>query len=513
MTLEIGLEEPHDEDASTNGMAMSFVEEHTAAFFGESSNIHFTQLLLRAVAAVHRAPPAMPTLMEKELNVRESNIASLPHHLNQPHQITGSSTPTNSSITALPPTEEMDALLDIYFHSAGVVFPFIHEDTMRKTYAECKQNGFARARRTWLGVLNMIFATATSFDRDRAPSAKDRSAKSNVFYKRATGLCGELSKRVISLEVVHYLLLVVIHCQGSQRSVQAWNNQGLLARSAIALGLHSPSAGYAVDPVQEDYRRRTWLVIYCLDKVLSVAFGRPAGIPDELVTVPRPASVTSTAPLEVSHGDVDLPGEFLAVSFRLYRVMSESLSKQYAANVENTAPDLDDMAPLKASGELRKTLRLWAAGLPSYLRLCTPESDMLSENSQVNRLRVILTLRYYNLAILIHKPLLSMTIRQLFLEGSGSGANPPYLAQIAMAEGHECIRSAENTINLVHRVIIADPTTKNNLGMGFFTLYYGQSLPHQHWVLSLILTPGSIYSITCDKRWLGVGASRSGCTG
>jgi len=75
---EIGLEEPRDEDASTNGMAMSFAEEHTAAFFGESSNIYFTRVLLRAVAAVHRASPAMPTLMEKELNVREQRRDSSP---------------------------------------------------------------------------------------------------------------------------------------------------------------------------------------------------------------------------------------------------------------------------------------------------------------------------------------------------------------------------------------------------------------------------------------------------
>ncbi|XHG06571.1 Transcription factor FBD3 [Aspergillus wentii] len=45
-TQATGLEEPQDEDASTNGMAMTFIEEQSSAFFGESSNINFTQLLL-----------------------------------------------------------------------------------------------------------------------------------------------------------------------------------------------------------------------------------------------------------------------------------------------------------------------------------------------------------------------------------------------------------------------------------------------------------------------------------
>ena len=472
-TRAIGLEEPRDEDASTNGMAMTFAEEHTSAFFGESSNINFTQLLLRAVAAVHRATPAIATMIDTELNVGDGNAARISQ--SQPQPIPALSGPSYPSVTALPPTDEMDNLLNKYFDTAGVVFPFIHEETTRNTYAECKRNGFKKARRTWLGTLNMIFATASTLDSDRVASAKERSWKSNVFYQRAIGLCGELSKRVISLEIVHYLLLVVIHCQGTQRSVQAWNNHGLVIRSAMALGLHSTPAKSTIDPVQEEYRQRTWVVIYCLDKVLSAAFGRPAGVPDDQVRMRgSPWERNSTSP-DPSHHTVDIPGEFLAVSYRLYQVMSSSLATQYAANIEDSGPDQDDMASLKASGGLRKRLRVWVASLPSTLQLCAPELDMLSENTQANRLRVILTLRYHNLGVLIHKPLLSATISQIFSKDSVTGGGLQYLTQLAMAEAHECIRSAENTINIVHTIITVDPTSRNNLGVGFFTLYYGKS--------------------------------------
>lgn len=469
-TAAIGLEEPQDEDATTNGMAMTFAEERTSAFFGESSNINFTQLLLRAIAAVHRATPTLATMTDKELTLGESTAASFPK--GQTHSISLSSDP---SITALPSTEEMDHLLDLYFNTAGTVFPFIHEQTMRSTYAECKRNKFTKARRTWLGTLNMIFATATTTDRDRAPSARERSAKSDAFYKRALGLCGELSKRVISLEIVHYLLLVVLYCQGTQRSTQAWNNHGLVIRSAMALGLHSTSTGNSLDPVQLEHRNRTWVVIYCLDKVLSAAFGRPASVPDEQVVIRDPIWGTPPAHADVTHNDGDLPRQFLAVSFRLYQVMSSSLAKQYSANIEHDDPDLDDMASLKASGELRKTLRLWAGSLPPYLRLCGPELNMPSENSHVNRLRVIITLRYHNLGILIHKPLLSATISNIFLKERVPGETPPYLMQLAMAEAHECVRSAENTIDIVFKIVSVDPSSNNNLGMAFYTLYYGQS--------------------------------------
>ncbi|KAK6819309.1 hypothetical protein RU639_008038 [Aspergillus parasiticus] len=470
-THATGLEEPQDEDASTNGMAMTFVEEQSSAFFGESSNINFTQLLLRGIAAAHQPSPAVASAGDKDYALRENIIASVSQ--GQPyHPVAAPSNHLDSSPTTLPSVEEMDSLLDIYFDTAGAVFPFIHEDTMRKTYTECRLNGFTRARRTWLGILNMMFAMASSFDRDHVASAKKRFERSNIFYKRALELCSDLSRRVISLEMVHYLLLIVIHCQGTQRSVQAWNNHGLVIRSAIALGLHSESIGQAVHPINEEYRRRTWAVIYCLDKVLSVAFGRPASVPDEQMTGREPVPGLSPTASSDPHGNVDLPGEFLAVSFRLYQVMAKSLITQYGANLEKADSNLDDIASLKASGELRKMLQVWAASLPPCLSPCEPESSILSQNTPANRFRVILTLRYYNLAMLIHKPLLSATIRHLFRVDSATGGSPSYLIQLAMAEAHECVRAAQLIIEIVHCIISADATSKNNLGAWSFTLYY-----------------------------------------
>jgi hypothetical protein len=489
-TRATGLEEPQDEDDSTNGIAMVFTEEKTSAFFGESSNVSFTRLLLQGIAAVHQdaarglvLPGAdRDSALGESINTSVISAGAARYKLHSEATLAADASPT-----ALPSTIEMDTLLDIYFDTAGSVFPFICEETTRNTYHDLRRNGFTQARRTWLGTLNMMFAIASSFDKDYFPSAKKRFERSNVFYKRALELCSELSKRVISLEIVQFLLLVVIHCQGTQRSVQAWNSLGLATRSAMALGLHSEHTGLAISSGQEKYRRRTWVVMYCMDKVLSVAFGRPASIPDEQVPMVREvtmdhesASVKSgvsggAAGGGDSQGNIpDIRGDFLTVSFRLYQIMSRSLREQYGANLENTSSNPDDIASLKASGGLRKTLQAWATGLPAHLRLFDPESGLLAQGTHINRFRVILTLRYHNLSILIHKPLLSATVRHLFLaEKVTAGGSPPYLLQLAMAEAHECVRSAQLTIDLVHGVIDADSSNKNNLGAWYFTLYYG----------------------------------------
>jgi hypothetical protein len=464
--------EPQDEDAATNGMAMTFVEENTSAFFGESSNINFTQLLLRTVKTVRHSDSTMLGVSDNFSVVEGGNAANISH--GPSHANVAASSILDPTITCLPVVAEMDSLLDLYFRTVGVVFHFVHEETTRKTYAECLATGFTTVRRTWLGTLNTIFAMATMLDRDRFPSAKKRFEASEVFYRRAVGLCGELSKHVISLEIVQYLLLVVLYCQGTQRSVQAWNIHGLLTRSAMALGLHSAVAGMHLDPIQEEYRRRTWTVIYCMDKVLSVAFGRPAGIPDEQAVNRQPSSRLYRSP-DIAESGADIPGNFLAVSFELYQIMSKCLVKQYSANVEHRHQDPDDLTALQASMEFRKTLRMWAASLPPYLGLCEPQSEILAQSTPVNRLRVILTLRYHNLNILIHRPLLSTTIDHLFRTNKETAIDPSYFVQLAMAEAQECIKSAESTIEIAYAILIADLTSKNNLGVWYFSLYYGRS--------------------------------------
>jgi hypothetical protein len=464
------LEEPRDEDASARGTAMTFIAEHTSAFFGESSNVHFARLLLRATAAVRRSvrSKSLPTNGEKESSSIEGNAVRSTQLCNP--RSTESGDKSHAFITAIPSTEEMDNLLDVYFDTCGVVFPFIHEDTMRRTYAQCKEVGFTKTRRTWLGTLNMMFAIASKHDLngEGTSSTSRRVGRSDIFYQRAVGLCGELSQRIISLEIVHYLILVVIFCQGTKRSIQAWNLHGLLVRSALALGLHNGRSYEALDPSVQESSRRTWLVIYGLDKVLSMVYGRPSAIFDEQSITSSPAGL-----LDDRQDDVDLPGQFLAVSTQLYQLMGRSLVKQYGANMEMNSHQLEDLASLQTSNEFRKLLQKWTLDLPPQLCLCEAGSDILLHNTQVNRLRVILTLRYYNLCILVHRPLLSTTLRHVFNIDILPDRAAPYLVQAAMAEAQECVYAAESTIQIVHDVIEADATSSNNLGVWFFTLYYG----------------------------------------
>ena len=124
-----------------------------------------------------------------------------------PVQQAADSTHTNRShggvnIYALPTEARIWSLIKEYFQKTGQLLPFVHEESFCATYFELKRSNFTMARRTWLGLLNIILAMATTLYVDEAPlSSEKRIEESDVYYQRANGLCDKESKRNISLEL------------------------------------------------------------------------------------------------------------------------------------------------------------------------------------------------------------------------------------------------------------------------------------------------------------------------
>ena len=105
------------------------------------------------------------------------------------------------SLYTLPPENETLDLLLQYFSDTGLLFPYIHKETFLETYAEMRQK--TQIRRTWLGLLNIVLALATSTRRGGL-SAEKRAEESDVYYRRAFGLCDKQMMRGTSLEVGRY---------------------------------------------------------------------------------------------------------------------------------------------------------------------------------------------------------------------------------------------------------------------------------------------------------------------
>ncbi len=109
------------------------------------------------------------------------------------------------SIYHLPSEVETRTLMRSYFSNTGLLYPYIHEPTFLETYEHMKADNFTQVRRTWLGLLNMILALATSTSACSDKSTVDKRLESDVFYQRAYELCKRQMLRGTSLETGQWL--------------------------------------------------------------------------------------------------------------------------------------------------------------------------------------------------------------------------------------------------------------------------------------------------------------------
>lgn len=195
------------------------------------------------------------------------------------------------NIYALPPDHRAWSLIEQYFQKTGQLLPFIHETSFCETYVQMRRERFTKVSRTWLGLLNIVFAISASLSSKDDISPAERIQESDIYYQRANGLCDRVSKRSASLEIgkygltlglivkfefvlsctdlvklVQYLLILGQYLQGTQKSVQAWTTHGLAISAAYQLGLHSPDANKAFSLLECEIRKRTWFGCVLLDR-------------------------------------------------------------------------------------------------------------------------------------------------------------------------------------------------------------------------------------------------------
>ena len=131
-------------------------------------------------------------------------------------------------------------------------------------------------RRTWLALLNLIFAITTSGSSHGSAPSQTRADEAELYYHRAIALCTAFVLKRTSHEIgvaskiplrgystdfaVQLLVLAETYLQGSQRSVQTWTFHGLTVDAAFQAGLHSKQTLEVLPLHEQEARKRTW---YC----------------------------------------------------------------------------------------------------------------------------------------------------------------------------------------------------------------------------------------------------------
>ncbi|KKA20471.1 hypothetical protein T310_5522 [Rasamsonia emersonii CBS 393.64] len=484
---EIG--EVDNSENSIDGMAaINFTDEEDCGFFvvrtangiltkGPSSNIAFMRHISRAITQVNSRRSYVPSVSPNDKY--GGGMMSVSRSQPAPESDSTKRNSRGVNIYALPSESRTWYLIQKYFLKTGQLLPFIHEQSFCETYFQMKRDNFTKVRRTWLGLLNIVLAIATSLCNDGEMPAEKRIQESDVYYQRANALCDRESKRNTSLEMVQYLLILGQYLQGTQKSVQAWNTHGLAITAAFQLGLHSPDANRGFSPLEREIRKRTWFGCVLLDRTLSMTFGRPCIIPQSYVKLEMPLhdmQMLGQSPQLESGPFAD--GCFFTAAIQLYVVMYNVIDTCYGQNLgfDNSQTTFHIVSRVL---ELDRQLEEWQHQLLPTLGLyvtqkpLTPADieNMKPESLIFERFNIVLSLRYHNLRILLHRKFL-----EKFLETAGSedSSNPEkkILRQVGISSVQNCVESAVIIISTVHTIASSSGWQRDLLGAWNYSLYY-----------------------------------------
>ncbi|KAL1866395.1 hypothetical protein Plec18167_009063 [Paecilomyces lecythidis] len=471
-------------DASENSIdgmgAIKFTDEEDCGFFGPSSNIAFMRHISRAIARGNTRNPYGPALSPYDRfgGGMMSVSRSQPTADNIGRRRSGNAV-EGVNIYALPSEARTWNLIRKYFLKTGQLLPFIHEQSFCETYFQMKRDNFTKVRRTWLGLLNIVLAIATSLSTEGDLHAEKRIEESDIYYQRANGLCDRESRRNTSLEMVQYLLVLGQYLQGTQKSVQAWTTHGLAVLAAFQLGLHSPDANQGFSPLEREIRKRTWFGCIMLDRTLSMTFGRPCMIPESYVKLDMPVKDMQMLghTLQIEPGP-QRDAFFFTAAIKLYVVMYNVIDRCYGQNLGfEHAPTTVDVVSQVLEGEHQ--LEEWRLQLLPTLGLkishkpFTPEDvERMDPDSVIpERFNIVLSLRYHNLRILLHRKFLEKFLDAYGLGDSGNHEKK-LLQQVGINSVHNCVESAIMIISTVHTLASSTGWKRELLGAWNYSLYY-----------------------------------------
>ncbi|KAJ5610294.1 hypothetical protein N7510_007013, partial [Penicillium lagena] len=276
-----------------------------------------------------------------------------------------------------------------------------------------------------------FFAMATITAIPDGSSADTRIAESDVFYQRGLGLCGSEILRGATLEVGQCF-----------------------------------SDGCLSILTSENHR------------TLSMTFGRPAAIPDSYVKLDLPLKREFEKPSDFVDDETSvLSVAFFNATITLYKHLWNVLDLLYGQNL-GCDPSLPITEAAAHIFSMEQHLFAWERSLTQPLQLISIISlDEMAKGQLSNyqyfswKFRVILTLRYLNLRVLLHRPVLVK-----FIAASANTECDPQdlklLQQIGMNSMQICADSAMAIIDIVHQVVTEPGWKQSLLGAWWFSLYY-----------------------------------------
>ncbi|EXJ68748.1 uncharacterized protein A1O5_08542 [Cladophialophora psammophila CBS 110553] len=388
----------------------------------------------------------------------------------------------------LPGRKRADSLFAVYWQFVHSLYPFLGRRMTTADYENLwKGNGLIPHERSFLCLLNLIFALASQLSPSIMPS--ERAASAAVFHTRAKHLLD--LENTASVRYVQIYLLFGLYLQSTHEAHQCWVFVALAIRTAQSLELHMPETNER--PSNSRMRsllRRVWHGCVLMDRVLAMAYGRPCMI-DRRVALsvplslavegeemsPDPAMLGSTSPAEQP-----ALGDFFNQSMLLYGILHDVLVNFYSPQAPHVH-SLDDVYHHYFEGyhrprgeldvlEIDRKLSRWKKELPRYLEI---SNYPLNQHpvTVLSRQAVILHQRFLHVRLLSLRPVLSAFITFDNYEKQAHPCLETFLSRRVIFQCClVCVKVAQESIDLIDKRRTEDPGAATNLAAWWYNVLF-----------------------------------------
>ncbi|KAJ6496095.1 fungal-specific transcription factor domain-containing protein [Mycena sanguinolenta] len=328
-----------------------------------------------------------------------------------------------------PPKPLMTELIDLYFTRQNVYMPVLHRPTFERSIMEnlhLRDDGFASTVLLVCGIGSRWRLDVGMVEKDLAAGWEWFDQVSQVGYPLF---------RQADLYDLQYYCLAAQFLAGFSGPQAAWSLVGIGLRLAQDIGVHRRKAHVEVPSVERELFKRAFWVLMCQDRMMSAVKGRTCALHHEDFDIDQPLEVDDeywehpTHPFQQPAGKPSQLAYFNAL-IHLTHILSISLKTLYSLNkmpmLFSSCEDWDE----SAVPELDSALNSWHEKIPGHLRWNPVREDPIFFDQSV-----ALHGWYYNIQILIHRPLIPMV-------GKSTPMGLPSLAS--------CTNAARACANLLH---------------------------------------------------------------
>ncbi|KAG5755618.1 hypothetical protein H9Q72_002917 [Fusarium xylarioides] len=413
---------PSDQDQSSQSPS----SQNQHRYLGEVSDVHFFNLVKGFLQTKDSSNPEQDfDSYEQDGEVSTTNNESNVH-------------------TLLPALAETKELVEVYFSTIHIAYPFIPQSPFMANLA---REGEIPNNATDLAITYVICAIGSYYTSFPGRDAVSQT-RHECYFQRAMALAAATSGHH-SIQQVTLLLVQCFYLLAVSKTDSCWATLGQAVRIAQSIGLHvEPPNHKSRSATELERRRRIWYSIYVLDRLVSLQLGRPPAIHDEDCSVALPcrraddeidwASDTMEPPEEgPSEGDY-----FIAV-IDFSRIVGCVLRDIYGPGHSRPTPEM-----ILSTQNLDRRLVEWKLGLPRKLRFDLGHS--FDQNNTFRRQRNMLAIKFHHLRALLHRPYLCYPLLRQRDDSSMSLSQLDW-PLIAVFE-RICIDEAQGTARLLHHV-------------------------------------------------------------